>query len=600
MHVTMSRGYFLSLFLICWAIPSWSLSVLGGRVSTSTPSAARRTTPPSEASGRPIVYTIAGSDSGGGAGIQADLHAIHSFGCHACSAITCLTAQNSVGVSEVHAPPAAFLQTQLETLLDDLPPAAVKIGMLGTKELAETVGDFLKKLKAVSEKKVWVVLDPVMISTSGHRLIQEEASDAMIQHVFPLVDVLTPNLYEAEALVGRKLTTIEEVEQGARDLLAMGVPAVLIKGGHTFSESSGTTPSSADSFAQDYFLSSESPADEPRLCDGDGGVWLRSPRYDTEHTHGTGCTLSSAMASALALGEQERGLVEGKRQGAISSIYAIDACCLAKAYVTAGIYDGVQLGQGPGPVAQTEFPSLYQHFPSVAISPTVDIPAFRPMKAFSQEGPTSSVNGPTLGRILPIVDTGDWIERLCQVPEGVTDVQLRVKDETDPDKILQIVKTSQALCEAAGIRLWINDHWQAAVEAGCFGVHVGQEDLDKCVRKGGLEAMQKANMALGISTHSFGELAAATGVKPSYISLGPVFATSSKKVQFDPQGLWTVRKWRELIDPAIPVVAIGGINDAETALRVREAGADCSAVISAVTKAEDTSTAVSELNDAML
>jgi hydroxymethylpyrimidine kinase/phosphomethylpyrimidine kinase/thiamine-phosphate diphosphorylase len=595
----MSRGYFFSLFLICWTLPSSSLSALG-RSTNPVPSAAKSTfvgSPKQQQQAPPIVYTVAGSDSGGGAGIQADLHCIRSFGCHGCSAITCLTFQSSVGVTGVHAPPASFLQQTLDTLRDDLPPAAVKIGMLGTKELATTVGNFLQKLKADnSHKKIWVVLDPVMISTSGHRLIDEEASQAMIEHVFPAVDVLTPNLYEAEALLGRKLSTAQEVEQGARELIAMGVPAVLIKGGHSFSDSTDETGSTG-SYAQDYFLSSEPPADEPRLCDGNRGVWLRSPRYNTENTHGTGCTLSSAMASALALGERQRELQDSSRQGATSSIYPIDACCLAKAYVTAGIHAGVQLGQGPGPVAQTEFPSHYQHYPTVALNPDKDLPAFRAMKAFSDH---SNDDRPVLGRILPIVNTSDWVKRLCQVPEGVTDIQLRIKDETDPTKILEIVQQSQAACEAAGIRLWINDYWQAAVEAGCFGVHVGQEDLVKCIEKGGLEAMQDANMALGISTHSYAELAAALGVKPSYISLGPVFATSSKDVQFDPQGLWTVRKWRQLVHPDVPLVAIGGIGDADTATRVREAGAECAAVIGAVTKAKDTSAAISQLNAAMV
>jgi hydroxymethylpyrimidine kinase/phosphomethylpyrimidine kinase/thiamine-phosphate diphosphorylase len=605
MRFTMSRGYFFSLFLI-WAIPSLSLSALG-RTTNPVNSAPKPVfaTKPKQQEVPPIVYTIAGSDSGGGAGIQADLHCIRSFGCHGCSAITCLTAQNSVGVTGVHAPPASFLQQQLDTLVEDLPPAAVKIGMLGTKELAVTVGSFLQKLKAKhSSKKIWVVMDPVMITTSGQRLIDDEASQAMIDHIFPSVDVLTPNLYEAEALLGRKLVTVQEVEQGARDLIAMGVPAVLVKGGHTFSDDTSSngddeTALSSSSYAQDYFLSSEDASEEPRLCDGNRGVWLRSPRYDTEHTHGTGCTLSSAIASALATGEQQRELATDQ-QGATSAIYPIDACCLAKAYVTAGIYTGVQLGQGPGPVGQTEFPSQFQHYPTVAMNPNENLPAFRPMKAFSEQQLDSDDNRPVLGRILPIVNTCDWVERLCLVPDGVTDIQLRIKDETDPAKILKIVQQSQTACEAAGIRLWINDYWQAAVTAGCFGVHVGQEDLVKCIDKGGLEAMQAANMALGISTHSYGELSAALGVKPSYISLGPVFATSSKNVGFDPQGLSTVRKWRQLISPDVPLVAIGGIGDADTATRVKEAGADCAAVIGAVTKAKETTVAVSQLNEAMI
>jgi len=231
----------------------------------------------------PIVYTIAGSDSGGGAGIQADLHAIHSLQCHGCSAITCLTAQNSCGVTDVHAPPASFLKTQLQTLLEDLPPRAIKIGMLGTRELAVTVGEFLQNVTTSLTPKPWVVLDPVMISTSGHKLIDNEATKAMLECVFPYTDVLTPNKYEAEALLRRKLQTPEDVEQGARDLLAMGVKSVLIKGGHSLDEGNDSVDSAAVNgtlgYAQDYFLSSIPSDGEERLCDGSRGVWLCSSRY---------------------------------------------------------------------------------------------------------------------------------------------------------------------------------------------------------------------------------------------------------------------------------------------------------------------------------
>ena len=234
----------------------------------------------------PIVYTIAGSDSGGGAGIQADLHAIHSMKCHGCSAITCLTAQNSCGVTNVHAPPASFLTSQLETLVQDLPPRAIKIGMLGTRALAETVGEFLQNVTTTITPKPWIVLDPVMISTSGHKLIDEEATQAMIECIFPFTDVLTPNKYEAEALLQRKLKSPEDVEQGAKDLLAMGVKSVLIKGGHCLEEernedrAENTDVNGTAGFAQDYFLSSiPRTGGEERLCDGSRGVWLCSNRY---------------------------------------------------------------------------------------------------------------------------------------------------------------------------------------------------------------------------------------------------------------------------------------------------------------------------------
>jgi hydroxymethylpyrimidine kinase/phosphomethylpyrimidine kinase len=161
-----------------------------------------------------------------------------------------------------------------------MPPRAVKIGMLGTKELAETVGEFLQNITSTIEPKPWIVLDPVMISTSGHKLIDNEATRAMMTSVFPFTDVLTPNKYEAEALLKRKLQTPQDVEQGAKDLLAMGVKSVLIKGGHSLEETMESTDvNGASGFAQDYFLSSIQRTDgEERLCDGARGVWLCSNR----------------------------------------------------------------------------------------------------------------------------------------------------------------------------------------------------------------------------------------------------------------------------------------------------------------------------------
>eukprot|EP00534_Pseudo-nitzschia_fraudulenta_P000514 CAMPEP_0201130274 /NCGR_PEP_ID=MMETSP0850-20130426/39325_1 /ASSEMBLY_ACC=CAM_ASM_000622 /TAXON_ID=183588 /ORGANISM="Pseudo-nitzschia fraudulenta, Strain WWA7" /LENGTH=614 /DNA_ID=CAMNT_0047399991 /DNA_START=117 /DNA_END=1961 /DNA_ORIENTATION=- len=573
----------------------------------------------------PIVYTIAGSDSGGGAGIQADLKAIHAMGCHGCSAITCLTAQNSKGVTGIHVPPASFLEQQLECLRNDLFPRAIKVGMLGTRALAEVVGKLLKEVHANSkDRKVFVVVDPVMISTSGSKLLDDDAVNAMIEHIFPYADIITPNKFEAEALLQRKLMTPNDIEEAARELLKMGCRSVLIKGGHTLLEESSSSDSASESsstsyevqstleYAQDYLLSSDPPPVEgnERICDTSAastktkGVWIRSIRWDTENTHGTGCTLSSAIASTLALGEENRESDDDKRVGATSAIDIVDACCLAKAYVSAGIQRGVQLGSGPGPVVQTEFPCSWENFPTIVTDPTSKMDktsnSFCSMRAFSDKSVDNDTENPVvLGRILPIVDTVDEIEQLTQIP-GVTDIQLRIKDETDPVKIKERVKLCQEYCEADGVNLWINDYWEAAVEAGCFGVHVGQEDLVKCILAGGLDRLRSKHMALGISTHSYGELAVALGVEPTYISMGPVYATASKKVGFDPQGLDAVRTWRQLIPPRMPFVTIGGINTLETAKGNRDAGADCIAVISAITQAEDAAAAVKKYNNAMV
>ena len=564
------------------------------------------------------VYTIAGSDSGGGAGIQADLKTIFNFRCHGCSIITCCTAQNSIAVTHVHTPPTLFLRQQWDALYSDIKPLAIKIGMLGSKDIVMTVATLLQELRAqeqLNQRKVWIVLDPVMISTSGSRLIDTDAQQALMDHVFPHVDIVTPNLYEAQALLGlsEKITTYDEMELVASQLLQKGCQAVLLKGGH-FSQSTKD-----DTTARDYLLVQSRAAaattttttnPERRLCDADiamatlnaegqsssttdtKGVWIESVRYDTIHTHGTGCTLSAALASAMAVGESaRRGNVDG---GAYVAMNLVDATCLAKAYVTAGISGSQSLdgAQGPGPVAHTNFPTSHEHFPTVHKARVSRIPSkgsFLKFGRYNRKSQTDS-SDLLLSRVLPIVDSVEWIERLCAVKQRypnvtINDVQLRIKNEIDPGRILDTVLRAQTLCTNANIRLWINDYWEAAVTAQCFGVHLGQEDLYRCIKDGGIERMRQTNqMALGISTHTYSELAAALGIVPSYISLGPIFATGSKKVQFEPQGLDILHHWRQLIPPGIPLIAIGGINDAEIAKDACNVGADCIAVIGAVTK----------------
>lgn len=626
----MIHNRMILFFVVCYALvglissSGFATSLSPNRISIGKRKNDRQLLKP------PIVYTIAGSDSGGGAGIQADLHAIHAMGCHGCSAITCLTAQNSKGVTGIHVPPPSFLKEQLESLRNDLFPQAIKVGMLGTREMTEVVGVFLKELYNLKERKVWIVVDPVMISTSGSKLLDDDAVEAMIEHIFPYADIITPNKFEAEDLLQRKLMTPSDIEEGARELLKMGCRSVYIKGGHTLMEESSSSnsvseeasPSSSEvqstlEYAQDYLLSSDpAPMDgKERICDisaastKTNGVWIRSIRFDTQNTHGTGCTLSSAIASALALGEKNRnGEAKSAQVGATSAIHIVDACCLAKAYVSAGIQRGVQLGSGPGPVMHTVFPCSWENFPTIITDPSNSYhnsdskPGcgnFSSMRAFSSTIEDEENSGVVLGRILPIVDTVDQVEQLVQIP-GVTDIQLRIKDETDPVKITERVKLCQEYCKSDGVNLWINDYWEAAVEAGCFGVHVGQEDLVKCILAGGLDRLRSKNMALGISTHSYGELAVALGVQPTYISMGPVYATSSKKVGFYPQGLDTVRKWRRLIPPHIPFITIGGINNLRAATANKEAGADCIAVISAINQSNDAATSVKNYNDAMV
>jgi hydroxymethylpyrimidine kinase/phosphomethylpyrimidine kinase len=197
-----------------------------------------------------------------------------------------------MGVTAVHYPPVEFLREQLTCLENDMYPSAVKVGMLGTKELAEEVGGWIANLSSTfGENKPLVVVDPVMISTSGHKLIDGEAKTALLEKVFPFADLVTPNKFEAEELLGRKLVTYKDVEDGAREILVIGPKAVLIKGGHSLAETKDGTSTMevhdqvSNDFAQDYLLTNEDMSmvgkpvkDKPRLCDGSRGVWLRSVR----------------------------------------------------------------------------------------------------------------------------------------------------------------------------------------------------------------------------------------------------------------------------------------------------------------------------------
>ena len=256
----------------------------------------------------PRVLSIAGSDSGGGAGIQADLKTIAALGCYGMTAITALTAQNTLGVRSIHAVPLQHLVDQIDAVVEDIGVDAVKIGMLHSADTVRTVASALRRHGMGK-----VVLDPVMVATSGAKLIDDDAIAVLVRELFPLASVVTPNLDEAALLVGRTLHSEADMEAAARQLIARGANAVLLKGGH---------------------LAGDTVSDLLLARDG-GAQWMRAPRIPTPNTHGTGCTLSSAIASHLALGA-DLG----------------EAVVRARAYVRGALEAGanVRTGAGGGPL----------------------------------------------------------------------------------------------------------------------------------------------------------------------------------------------------------------------------------------------------------
>ncbi len=254
---------------------------------------------------RPVALTVAGSDSGGGAGIQADLKTFHAFGVFGTSAITAVTAQNTTGVSAVHPIPIEIVRSQIDAVVEDLHPAALKTGMLATASLVEAVA------RAIADHGLdRYVMDPVMVATSGDRLLEEDAERALVAELLPRALLVTPNLREASILTGHEIESVADARAATRALVELGANAVLVKGGHLLGDE-----------AVDV------------LWDGrEERIWRR-PRLPAHDTHGTGCTLSAAVAANLALGAR--------------LVVAVDR---AIGFVARAIATAPGLGRGHGPV----------------------------------------------------------------------------------------------------------------------------------------------------------------------------------------------------------------------------------------------------------
>jgi hydroxymethylpyrimidine/phosphomethylpyrimidine kinase len=250
------------------------------------------------------VLTIAGSDSGGGAGIQADLKTITLLGGYGMTVLTALTAQNTVGIQGIHEVPARFVEKQIDSVLSDIGADAIKTGMLANREIIEVVS---KKIKQYKVKRV--VVDPVMVSKSGRSLLRKDAQDALVQKLIPLAWVITPNLAEASALAGFKVNCLDGMKEAARFIHKRGARHVVVKGGHL----------------------KGMPVD--LLYDGKNYTEVKGPRVRSKNSHGTGCTFASAIATLLARGDR-----------------VDEAVRKAKAFVTMAIQSGLNLGKGTGPV----------------------------------------------------------------------------------------------------------------------------------------------------------------------------------------------------------------------------------------------------------
>ncbi len=469
---------------------------------------------------RPICWTIAGTDPTAGAGIQADLKTMQGLGAYGCTVITAILAQNTQGVRRVECLEPGWVAAQIEALAADTPPQAVKIGMLGRRATVEIVARYLQ------QNPVFAVCDPVLHASSGADLLEPAAWPPMIRDLFPRLALATPNIPEAQQLTGLRIVDPAGMEAAATRLLELGAPSVLIKGGHA----------GADTAALDFWT------------DGHDRFWLNSPRQAQPHTHGAGCTFSSAVAAAAALG-----------------LPLADALVVAKAYVNQGLRLGGGIGRGRGPLAHEGWPATPADLPWITPQP------------HSRPAPPFPACGPAPLGLYALVDSAARLEPLLAA--GLRTAQLRIKPATGAN-IEREIQAAIRRARDCGCRLFINDYWELAIRYGAYGVHLGQQDLAGA----DLAAIRAAGLRLGVSTHSFSELARAAALRPSYIAIGTVFPSPSKPDLPRTLGAEGFRRLAALA-PA-PVVAIGGLH-VENAAGIIAAGADGIAVISDLARAAD-------------
>ncbi|MFC4654135.1 thiamine phosphate synthase [Rheinheimera marina] len=474
-----------------------------------------------------VIWSIAGSDNSGGAGIQADLQTISQLGAlaplHLCTLVTAVTAQGPAGLIACQSVDVRLLQQQAQSLLPEHAPAVIKTGLLCNPQQLDWVIGLVQQLKQ-QNPQLLVVCDPVKQCSSGGEL--SELQPQHWQRFWPYVDVLTPNLPELQYLSSQT-----NPATAADWLLQQGVKAVLIKGGHSDS-----------ALAQDQLRIN--PAFRYRGFPAyPQQVTLASPKL-AGNRHGTGCVLSAALAGALAQG------------------FALeDAFVLAKVYIQQGIQQAVQLGNychnGHRAVdASSTLPQLHCAVPAQPLS-------FPPLSA-------------PLGLYLVLPD---YATLALAVAAGAKTVQLRLKQQTDVELRRQI-SAAITLCRQHQVQLFINDHWQLAIELGAYGVHLGQEDVDQA----NLQAIAHAGLRLGLSCHGLYKLLRAEQLQPSYLAIGAVFATQTKDMSGKLQGLDKLPLYRQLFRQR-PLVAIGGITP-QNAAAVLSTGIRHLALVSAFVQAE--------------
>ncbi|MEY2839734.1 MAG: hypothetical protein RJB60_2033 [Pseudomonadota bacterium] len=511
----------------------------------------------------PIIWSIAGLDTAGGAGLSADQRAADAMGVHLCPVAACLTAQSSQGVQAIFPVSSEALEAQLQALAQDMPPRVIKTGLLGSVEAIKTVARWVDHFRTQTpagldpHQHLALVVDPVLKASAGGASFSHAAIvQAYREHLLPRATVMTPNRAEAVALLGQTDTSRPGIPELARALQALGARAVFITGGDVDAGSAQALSASHDT---------QHSIDWLQTPHAQG--WLTAPRVATPHHHGTGCTLASGIAAALALGHVES-----------------DACVLGKMLTHHALMHSHAAGQGAGPVmARGGFAAGPAH--GGAPLPMLGLGEALPWALIHQtQGPLFQAFAAPDNGLYGIVPSASQMEQALSA--GMRCMQLRHKGK---EGLAEHLTASLRLARQPGVQVFINDHWQAALDAidmnidgptpvGQLGLHLGQEDLldlSECEQQRLLQA--RTEVMLGLSSHSLWELARAAGCGASYIACGPVQATTTKDMPWRPQGTHNLRWW--VAHSPVPVVGIGGLLEPHDFTRFAPCGAAALCVV---------------------
>ena len=491
----------------------------------------------------PRVLLISGSDSGGGAGLQADIKTCTSLGVFTTNAVTAITAQNTTGVHKVHTLPGELVRDQIRAVCSDIGTSAIKVGMLGSAANVQVVSEELRAMNC----KQRVIVDPVLSSSSGASLAEDGLVESLKKYLFPLASVITPNTEEASILLGNlRIESLEEMRVAARKLYEFGPEYVLLKGGHVVSEFRGSGRMAVDV-----------------LFDGHDFVELsREYINDATNTHGTGCSLASAIASRIAQGD-----------------CMVDAIRYAKDYVWRTIQrsQGLPLGTGlQRPMNHHE--SFEWGIHSTATGRHVPNPI--DISLYAVSSPTTTSPEKTDDEILDTVRS--------VVSGGVSVIQIRDKS-SEGGRLTRIVSKMVRFCRPLGVKVIVNDRVDVCIAADACGVHIGQGDIPAhIVRK-----MIGPTKVLGVSckTVELGRKAQLDGA--DYLGCGAVFDTPTK----DSRTIGVDGVSRIKSNVSIPVVAIGGLDESNIEETLRATGCDGVAVVRAIFDASDVRSSTARLRD---